>query len=93
MNPRAGLEGCGKSRPAGIRSQNRPARSESLSRLSYPCPILIYYISKFSLVKARKINGQSCCTQRINMRTQLDYITWKVRDHLLELCLNERSVR
>jgi len=26
---RAGLDGCGKSRPTGIRSPDRPARSES----------------------------------------------------------------
>ena len=35
VGPRAGLEGCGKSRPSGIRSPDRPARSESLYRLSY----------------------------------------------------------
>ena len=37
--PRAGMDGCGKSRPlppTGIRSPDRPARSESLYRLSYP---------------------------------------------------------
>ena len=34
MGPRAGLDG-GKSRPAGIRSPDRPARSQSLYRLSY----------------------------------------------------------
>ena len=42
MGPRAGLDGCGKSRPpTGIRSPDRPARSESLYRLSYPGPILV----------------------------------------------------
>ena len=37
MGPRAGLDGCGKSRllHIGIRSPDRPARSESLYRLSY----------------------------------------------------------
>ena len=36
MGPRASLDGCGKSRPpTGIRSPDRPARSESLYRLSY----------------------------------------------------------
>ena len=35
MGPEAGLEG-GKSRPTGIRSLERPARSQSLYRLSYP---------------------------------------------------------
>jgi hypothetical protein len=42
MGPRAGLDGCGKYRPppppTGIRSPNRPARSESLYRVSYPGP-------------------------------------------------------
>ena len=34
---RAGLDSCGKPRPpAGIRSTDRPARSKSLHRLSYP---------------------------------------------------------
>jgi len=33
---RAGLNGCGRSLPTGIRSPDRPARSESLYRLSYP---------------------------------------------------------
>ena len=37
VGPRAGLDGCGKSRPpTGIRSPYRPARSELLYRLSYP---------------------------------------------------------
>ena len=37
MGPRAGLDRCGKSRPpTGIRSQDRPARSQSLYRLRYP---------------------------------------------------------
>jgi hypothetical protein len=35
MGPRAGMDGCGKSRPTGIRFPDRPARSESLYRLSY----------------------------------------------------------
>ena len=35
MGPRAGLDD-GKSRPSGIRSPDRPARSKSLYRLSYP---------------------------------------------------------
>ena len=39
VSPRAGLDGCGKSRPpTGIRSPDRPARSESLYRLSYRGP-------------------------------------------------------
>ena len=39
VGPRAGLDGCAKSRlPNGIRSPDRPARCESLYRLSYPGP-------------------------------------------------------
>ena len=33
---RAGLDWCGKSRPTGIRSLDRPARRQSLYRLHYP---------------------------------------------------------
>ena len=33
VGPRAGLDTCGKSRPTGIRSPDRPARSQSLYRL------------------------------------------------------------
>ena len=37
LGPRAGLNGCGKSRPpTGIRSPYSPARSQSLYRLSHP---------------------------------------------------------
>jgi hypothetical protein len=37
VGARHGLDGCGKSRPhTGIRSPDRPARSGSLYRLSYP---------------------------------------------------------
>jgi len=39
VGPRAGPDGRGKSRPStGIRSPDRPARSQSLYRLSYPGP-------------------------------------------------------
>jgi hypothetical protein len=37
--PRAGLDECGKSHTIGIRSPDRPARSESLYRLRYPGPV------------------------------------------------------
>ena len=40
MGTRAGLDGCEKSRfPTGIRSPDRPDRSESLYRLSCPGPV------------------------------------------------------
>jgi hypothetical protein len=36
VGPRAGLDRCEKSRPTGIRAPDRPVRSETLYRLSYP---------------------------------------------------------
>jgi hypothetical protein len=36
VDPGAGLDRCGKSRPTGIRSPDLPARSNSIYRLSYP---------------------------------------------------------
>ena len=38
MGPRAGLDGCGKSRLTGIRFPDRAARRDSLYRLSYCGP-------------------------------------------------------
>jgi hypothetical protein len=38
VGPRAGLENAKKLAPTGIRSPDRPARSESLYRRSYPGP-------------------------------------------------------
>ena len=46
MGPRAGLDRCGKSRPTGIRSSNRPARSQSLYRLRY----LVHNVPKYLLL-------------------------------------------
>ena len=41
MGPRAGLDGCGKSRfPTGIGSQDRPARSQSLTPRKDPVSIV-----------------------------------------------------
>jgi len=39
LGPRAGLDRCGKSRLTGIRSSDRPGRSQSLYRLSYPAHV------------------------------------------------------
>ena len=38
VDPRAGLDGCGKSRPYRDSIPRRPTRSESLYRLPYPGP-------------------------------------------------------
>jgi len=42
---RVGLESCGKSRPTGMRSPDRPARRQSLYRLRYPAHIYKIYPS------------------------------------------------
>jgi hypothetical protein len=42
VGPRAGLDGCGKSRPTDIRSPYHPVRSKSLYRLSYLGPLKMY---------------------------------------------------
>ena len=50
---RARLDRGGKSRPTGIRSADRPARRQSLYRLSYPAHILyyiIYYIISYHIL-------------------------------------------
>jgi len=44
VGPRAGLDRCGKSRLPGIRSPDRPARSQSLYQLSYPAHNFCMYI-------------------------------------------------
>jgi len=40
VGPRAGLDGVENLAPTGIRSPDRPARNDSLYRLSYPGPPL-----------------------------------------------------
>ena len=47
MGLMAGLDWCGKSRPTGIRSPDRPARRQSLYRLRYPAN-LIHFIELFN---------------------------------------------
>ena len=57
MGPRAGLDGCGKSRPSttGIRSPDRPARSQSLYRIRCAGPPLIIKPQRNTTVFARVI--------------------------------------
>jgi hypothetical protein len=52
VGPSAGLDRCGNLTPTEIRSPDRPARSQSLYRLSYRAPYLLYIfniIPKYSL--------------------------------------------
>ena len=63
---RAGLDGCGKYRPNGILSPDRPARSESLYRLSYRGPPLnrleyIYIYGFGGLVVSMLCSGTQVC--------------------------------
>ena len=48
VGPRAGLDRCGKSRPppTGIRSPDRPERSQSLYRLSHPAHMSVAAFAK-----------------------------------------------
>jgi hypothetical protein len=57
VGPRAGLDRCGKSRPTGIRSPDRPARSQSLYRLRNP--------ARLDLVTTTNIY---CIVQIVNSR-------------------------
>ena len=54
VGPRAGLDGCGKPRPTGIRSPDRPAHKKSLYRLRYPGPVGRRGLTKTERKKERK---------------------------------------
>jgi len=75
---RAGLDWCGKSRPTGIPSPDRPARRQSLYRLRYPA-----HSYGFIPADIRLNFKHFCCTYRHNRPVRLillDYITkylWK----------------
>ena len=50
VGPRAGMDGYGKSRPTGIRSSDRPDRSEPLYRLRYPgSQTVVVYFTKSAI--------------------------------------------
>ena len=60
VGPRACLDGCGKYPPTGIRSPDRPVRSESLYRLSYPGRQREYGVSGFQMVYNAVGNAVEC---------------------------------
>ena len=62
VGPRAGLDRCGKYRPTGIRSPDRPAHSQSPYRLSYPARNLVCTIPEFCLKGLKKITKLSDLT-------------------------------
>ena len=56
MGPTAGLERCGKSVPTGIRFPDRPARTQSLYRLSYPTHYCCIFRLQIQLLSVYCIN-------------------------------------
>jgi len=55
VGPRVVLERCGKSRPTGIRSPDRPARSQSLYRLRYPAHCDVHTVLELQEYKTRNV--------------------------------------
>ena len=70
MGPRAGLDGCGKSRtPTGIRSPDRPARSEWL----YPAPKhIISQINPVYIKNLYRFTLISTGAQRLSINTNIN---------------------
>jgi hypothetical protein len=69
VGPRAGLDRCGKSRPTGIRSPDRPARNQSLYRLSYPAHSWFVLVIKYGWENKM---GEACgmkCEREANCKT------------------------
>jgi hypothetical protein len=61
VGSRAGLDRCGKSRPTGIQSPDRPARSQSLYRLSYPAQTNTNIIHKYVKRKTPAVWDTTLC--------------------------------
>src|SRR5215475_9796767 len=57
VGPRADLDRCGKSRLTGIRSPDRPARSQSLYQLSYPAQYIYIYIYIYIYLLTYSLHG------------------------------------
>jgi hypothetical protein len=58
--------------PTGIRSPDRPARSQSLYRLSYPGPWLITYFSKIQIIFYNKVAKVRSRTGRTTTMTSTE---------------------
>jgi hypothetical protein len=76
VSPRAGLDGCGKSRPTGIRYPERTARSEWLHRLSYPGPFMYEYIIFNFFLIWHKISHRSDWATTSIFSTCLSCLRW-----------------
>jgi hypothetical protein len=66
VGPRVGLDVCEKSRPHRDSIPNRPARSQSLYRLSYPAHSIyrVIHISLTKFIKSVLLNGGKNCNMR-----------------------------
>jgi len=63
---RAGMEWCGKSRPTGIRSPDRPARRQSLYRIRYPAHQTQLFIEKnYFVIQYATLMITKCFLQQI----------------------------
>jgi len=65
---RAGLDRCGKSRPTGIRSPDRPARRQSLYRLRYLAQDRVTYVYISLLVWPKLAQTQLCVHLFLSLR-------------------------
>ena len=65
VGPRAGLDRCGNLAATGNRSLDRPARSQSLYRLSYPGP---RYLSLTRTNESVTDTGGTNTTQKLKRR-------------------------
>ena len=79
VGPKTGLDGRGKSRPhTGIRSPERPVRSESLYRLSYPGPqlrvIIQANIIKMFCIRCARIQNATISVILVKMAYQ--FLPW-----------------
>ena len=76
----------GKSRPTGLRSPDRPARSQSLYRLSYPAhshfPLRCINPLTFSLIPLTFIKNYVCvCSDVYNVKLFIDSYNLLKIDH------------
>ena len=82
---RAGLDGCGKSRPTGIRSPDRPDLSESLHRLRYPGPRRVLVAHKIWTTRrlaydSAEVFASDGLRQKLHMSTTLQLPQLHLKD-------------
>ena len=90
MGPRAGLDGWGKFSPlTGIRSPDRPTRSESQYRLSYPGPLndedvmlIIIIIIIIIIIQRFKINKENQTLDKLQYKGHYSHLNIKTENAL-----------